>query len=207
DKEGRCPRIQTTSTKENQTMTIRTDMKMKYLSAISGFGKALCLSLLLLAAASVPAFAQADVYGAWTSVGSTGTVDEADAANVGFNATQVYLTAGATSATILQRDRDQQSLLRAEQDARGARLQAQRGLADHHQPPQAGPEQRGRRGDRRDGQRRANGVDSQPFLPGAEYAIARQSVRLPPQFLLHRSAAHSDRPDRRPPSLDAPGLR
>ncbi|HZS04171.1 MAG TPA: hypothetical protein VFD58_04995 [Blastocatellia bacterium] len=81
-------------------MTIRTDMKMKYLSAISGFGKALCLSLLLLAAASVPAFAQADVYGAWTSVGSTGTVDEADAANVGFNATQVYLTAGATSATI-----------------------------------------------------------------------------------------------------------
>jgi len=73
---------------------------MKYLSRISKFNQALCLSFLLLAATNVPLFAQAGLLAAWTNVGSVGTVDEADTAKVGFVSSQAYLKAGFNSAVI-----------------------------------------------------------------------------------------------------------
>jgi hypothetical protein len=73
---------------------------MKYLSRVSNLIEALCLSFVLLTAASVPSFAQVSPLAAWTSVGSTGAVDDASTGKIGFSGPQVYLNAGVTSAVI-----------------------------------------------------------------------------------------------------------
>ncbi|MCI0392165.1 MAG: hypothetical protein MOB07_25825 [Acidobacteria bacterium] len=73
---------------------------MKYLSRVSNLIEALCLSLFLMAAASVPSFAQVSPLATWTSVASTGAVDDASAGMIGFSGPQAYLNAGVTSAVI-----------------------------------------------------------------------------------------------------------
>ena len=73
---------------------------MNYLSRMAHFSKALCLSFLFLMATSVSSFAQSGSLAAWTSVGSVGTVDEADNGKIGFSLQQAYLTPNFNTALI-----------------------------------------------------------------------------------------------------------